>query len=80
MAAQDPVDTYAETLKARRRRLGLTQQDLADLAGVSARSVHEVERGKATVRLDVLTAVATALGLELTLTLRGTTAPRDESR
>lgn len=65
-----PTESYARAFRQRRRQLHLTQQDLADLAGVSVRSVHEIERGKPTVRLDVLTAVATALGLELALRVR----------
>lgn len=59
-----------EAFERRRRQLGLTQADLADLAGVSDRSVRALESGKATMRLDVVTAVAEALGLELHLTLR----------
>jgi HTH-type transcriptional regulator/antitoxin HipB len=47
--------------------LQLTQQDMADLADVSVRFVHEVERGKPGVRLDKLRAVLRALGLHLEL-------------
>ena len=47
--------------------LRLSQQELADLAGVSRRSVTAVETGKPTVRLDVLLALAHALGLALAL-------------
>ena len=54
-------------VRARRRRLGLTQLETAELAGVAARTVHAVEAGKATVRLDALLAVLTALGLQLRL-------------
>lgn len=54
-------------VRARRRRLGLTQLETAELAGVAARTVHAVEAGKATVRLDALLAVLTALGLRLRL-------------
>lgn len=52
-------------LLARRKELHLTQQELADLAGVSVRFIHELENGKSTVRLDRLLAVANTLGLEL---------------
>jgi transcriptional regulator with XRE-family HTH domain len=45
--------------------LGLRQDELAALAGVSVRSVHAVEASKPTVRLDVLVALASALGLRL---------------
>ncbi|HIZ34480.1 MAG TPA: type II toxin-antitoxin system Y4mF family antitoxin [Candidatus Ruania gallistercoris] len=54
----------------RRKQLGLRQEDLAVLAGVSERFVRQLEAGKSTVRLDTLTAVLDALGLELVLRRR----------
>lgn len=61
----DGVPRLNAALLARRKALGLTQLQLADLAGVSARFIHELENGKETVRLDRVVALATALGLEL---------------
>lgn len=61
------------TLRDRRRRLHLTQTETAELADVSTRVLSDLENGRPTVRLDILDAVAGALGLELTLSLR---APR----
>lgn len=55
----------ADDVRARRRELGLRQRDLADLAGTSERFIRELEHGKASVRLDKVTAVLEALGLEL---------------
>lgn len=55
----------AQQMRARRKSLRLTQQDVADLAGCSARFVRALESGKPTVRLDKLVAVLEALGLEL---------------
>lgn len=60
----------AGRLVARRKELGLRQEDLALLAGVSERFVRQLEAGKSTVRLDTLTAVLEALGLELALVHR----------
>jgi HTH-type transcriptional regulator / antitoxin HipB len=57
-------------LRDRRKKLGLTQLDAAGLAGVSVRFVHDCETGKPTVQLDRLQALASALGLSLTLTVR----------
>lgn len=62
----------AETTRARRHALCLTQADLADLAGVSERSVRALESDKPTVRLDIVVRVLDALGLELLPVLRGT--------
>ncbi|HYO20339.1 MAG TPA: type II toxin-antitoxin system Y4mF family antitoxin, partial [Dermatophilaceae bacterium] len=55
---------------ARRKDLGLTQVEVAELAGVSDRFVMELEKGKPTVRLDKLTAVLEAMGLTLRAEVR----------
>lgn len=60
-----------DALRARRRDLDLTQQDAADLAGVSERFVRLAESGKPSVRLDKLVDLLDALGLELRAHLRG---------
>lgn len=57
----------ADGLRRRRKSLGLTQKQLAELAGVSVRFVHDLERGKPTVRLAQLLEVLDALGLRLRL-------------
>lgn len=50
-------------LRARRKALGLTQSEVAELAGTTQRTVSVLESGKPTARLDVVSAVADALGL-----------------
>jgi HTH-type transcriptional regulator / antitoxin HipB len=70
------VDLLAAEVRARRRQLGLTQQDLADMAGVSERFVRFVEQGKPSIQLDSLTAVLEALGLELRIATRTSEAAR----
>lgn len=57
----------AAAVRRRRRQLGLRQDEVADLAGVSERFVFAVETGKASVRLDKLLALLAALGLHLQL-------------
>lgn len=59
------METFAEAVRARRRHLGLRQDELADLAGVSERFVYALETGKPTVQLDKVVAVLSALGLHL---------------
>ena len=60
----------AVDVRARRRDLHLTQVEVAELAGVSARFVMEFEQGKPTVRLDKLSAVLAAMGLTLRAQVR----------
>jgi y4mF family transcriptional regulator len=57
-------------LRGRREDLGLFQQELAMLAGVSARYIHMLEGGKSSVRLDTFAQVLDTLGLCLTLEQR----------
>lgn len=61
------VDGFAATVRLRRRDLGLDQDELADLAGVSERFVYALENGKRTVQLDKVLAVLFTLGLHLEL-------------
>ena len=72
MAGQhaDSGAALAAAVRARRKALGLTQQDVADLGGLSAKFVRDLEGGKPTVRLDKLRDVLTVLGLELTAQVR----------
>lgn len=74
------TELVAAEVRARRAGLGLTQQDLADMAGVSERFVRFVEQGKPSVQLDSLTAVLETLGLELRLATRSSEAARALTR
>lgn len=55
----------AAVVLGRRETLGLRQEELADLAGCSARFVHDLEAGKPTVQLDKVLDVLDMLGLHL---------------
>jgi putative transcriptional regulator len=39
-------EKLANTLRVHRARLGLTQEDLADLVGVTRKTINTVERGR----------------------------------
>lgn len=62
--------SIGQQVRARRRHLGLTQAQLAELAGVAVRTVHQIEHDKPSLQLDSLQAVLDTLGLELTVGLR----------
>ena len=63
MADQDPV-TFGGLLRRLRTDAGLTQEELAEAAGVSTRSVSDLERGiNLTARKDTARLLADALGL-----------------
>jgi len=50
-----------------RRRSGISQFALAELAGVGKTSVFDIEKGKPTVRLATLMAVLRALNIDLAI-------------
>ena len=54
----------AEVRRAR-KQLRLTQQGLAEIAGVGTRFVSELERGKDTVRLGLALHLARLVGLDI---------------
>ena len=57
-------------IRARRRELGLTQTEVADVANTNLRFVSELERGKPTARLENVMRVLAALGIELEARVR----------
>ena len=67
MTAIDSAESLGAALRAGRKRLGLTQSDLALTAGVGLRFVVELEAGKPTVRLEQVLRVVDALGGSLVL-------------
>jgi HTH-type transcriptional regulator/antitoxin HipB len=68
MATITSPQSLGKVLRASRKRLGLTQADLALAAGVGLRFIVELEAGKPTVRLEQVLRVVDALGGSLTLT------------
>jgi len=63
-----PIDTpsqLGELIRARRHELGLTQTEVAEVANTNLRFVSELERGKATARLENVMRVLATLGIEL---------------
>lgn len=49
-------------VKTRREQLGLTQQELAERAGVGLRFVRDLEQGKESLRLDKVNQVLALFG------------------
>ena len=62
--AEEPALTFAGLLRQLRAEAGLTQEELAEAAGLSPRSVSDLERGiNRTARKDTAGLLADALGL-----------------
>lgn len=56
---------FGAAIRTRRKALGHTQADLADMIGTNRRFVSELERGKGTSYLAPALAAAEALGLRI---------------
>jgi HTH-type transcriptional regulator / antitoxin HipB len=71
MNGEATATRIGQRVRDERRRQGLDQRTLAMVASVAVRSVHRVEHGEPTVRLDILMRILAALGLDLDLRGRG---------
>lgn len=57
--------TLSDFLKNKRKQLNLTQQQLAEKAGVGLRFIRDLEQGKTTLRMDKVNQVLKLFGQEL---------------
>lgn len=60
----------AQTIKERRQFLNITQSDLADIAGISVRSLTAIELGKANPTLSILEKILDTLGLTIKIKVK----------
>lgn len=58
-----------EAIRSERKRLKVTQRELAMTAGVGLRYLIELERGKSTARMEGVFKVLQVLGMKLAVTL-----------
>jgi transcriptional regulator with XRE-family HTH domain len=70
MIVRTSID-LGSALRARRRELGLAQEEISSVIGVNRRVIGELERGKGTVQLQIAMEAARALGLDIELEPRG---------
>ena len=59
------VKRMGSIVRFHRRKAGLTQAELARMAGVGKASVFDVEKGKETVQLDTLLKIFSILNMEM---------------
>ena len=59
-----------QSIKSRREMLNVTQETLAELSGVSPRTLKQFESGKGNPTLQTLNKLADALGLELCMKVK----------
>lgn len=62
---ESPIETIvSENIKSLRKKLGWSQEFLAERTGVSAPYITQIELGKRTPSLDIVEKLALALGVE----------------
>ncbi|MEY4204742.1 MAG: hypothetical protein RL013_2446 [Bacteroidota bacterium] len=57
-------------VKVRRDQLNISQETLAEIAGVGLRTLKQIERGKGNPTLSTLFKIADVLGMEFKLEVR----------
>lgn len=57
-------------IKERRKKLGINQQTLADLASVAVNTVVAIERGEGNPQLATLLTILDTLGLQMVINLK----------
>jgi len=61
------IDQIGDIIRYHRKRAGLTQMQLANLAGVGKTAVFDIEKGKSSIRFNTLLAVLSVLNISLDL-------------
>ncbi len=62
---EKPTNPLQAFIKQRRRKLKITQQQLAAKSGVGLRFIRDMEQGKASLRMDKVNQVLLMFGYEL---------------
>ncbi len=63
-------DNYGEIIKKRRRFLKLTQEELAEAANVSLRSIKTIESGEGNPTLQQMSKILEILGMRLKIEVK----------
>lgn len=66
------MENLGKQISERRKKLCLSQEDLAEISGVSTRTINSVELGKATPSINVLNKMVKPLDFVVTLSERVT--------
>jgi transcriptional regulator with XRE-family HTH domain len=64
------IEEMGKALKFRREFLNLRQEDLAEMSGITSRTIHLIESGKGNPSTETLEKLATVLGMELVLQVK----------
>lgn len=60
----------ATSISARRKNLGISQNDLAEMSGVSLATIKNIERGKGNPSFETVEKILAVLGMEILFKVR----------
>lgn len=61
-----------QVIKMRRKTLAISQQDLAEIAGIGLATLKDIERGKGNPSLATVSKIMDVLGMEIIFKVRQT--------
>lgn len=61
------TEAFGQRIRTRRKHLGLSQSEVADVIGVNRRVLGQLEHGKPTVQLWIALRAAQVVGLDISL-------------
>jgi transcriptional regulator with XRE-family HTH domain len=64
------ITDIGKTIKSRRKFLGITQQNLAEIIGISLRSLVEIETGKGNPTFIQIEKILKAIGLSIDIKVK----------
>lgn len=64
------MEKFGTIIKDRRKSLGITQRELALLAGVSVNTLTKIERGESNPSLKVVMNILNTLGLQIDISIK----------
>lgn len=64
------IEEMGKAMRFRREFLGLRQEDLAGMSGITSKTIHLIETGAGNPSVETLEKLATVLGMELQLKVR----------
>ncbi len=62
----------AKVIKSRRKTLDISQQDLAEMAGIGLATIKNIERGKGNPSMGTVSKIMAVLGMEIEYKVRQT--------
>jgi y4mF family transcriptional regulator len=65
MSIKSEKETIGDILQSRRKARKIAQEQLADIAGVSPRTLRDIEKGIANPELETLMKICNVLGMEI---------------